>query len=174
MGRLDPAVSNALASGAPYLGDLEDEIKEIEMMIIALRDRLRLTLLSARISPRELARIAKLNPDHVAQICRGKAQTIRAKTVVAMACALGCTTDWLLGLSEQRPRTRVVRETFAREERRALNAERDLRRAADASTSRCGSRRRRRRSVLLTAMHGISDAHTLRAQNSRRGEPKDE
>ncbi len=144
------------------------------MLSITLRDRLQLTLLWARIAPRELARIAKLNPDHVEQIHRGKALTIHAKTIVAMASVLGCSTDWLLGLSEERPRTRVVRETFALEERRALNTVRDQRRAADASTTRCRSRRRRRRSVLLTAMHGLSDADTPRVQTSRGDEPNDE
>jgi len=47
---------------------------------------------------RELAKRAGLHEQHLANIERGHRQRIEGDTIIKLARALGCTSDWLLGL----------------------------------------------------------------------------
>jgi transcriptional regulator with XRE-family HTH domain len=49
---------------------------------------------------RELAKRASLHEQHLAKVERGQRPRLEADTVVKLAKALGCTSDYLLGLAE--------------------------------------------------------------------------
>src|SRR5689334_20924945 len=49
---------------------------------------------------RELARRAGLHEQHVADVERGMRHRIEAETIIKLAQALGCTTDYLLGVGD--------------------------------------------------------------------------
>jgi transcriptional regulator with XRE-family HTH domain len=61
---------------------------------------------------RELAKRAGLHEQHLAKVERGTRQHVEAETIVNLARALGCTTDYLLGVADdpapppKRPRSR--------------------------------------------------------------------
>jgi transcriptional regulator with XRE-family HTH domain len=60
---------------------------------------------------RELAKRAGLHEQHLANVERGHRHRIEADTIIKLAQALGCTTDYLMGLvdtpmPQQRPRPR--------------------------------------------------------------------
>jgi transcriptional regulator with XRE-family HTH domain len=48
---------------------------------------------------RELAKRAGLHEQHLAKVERGHRHRLEAETVIKLARALGCTTDYLLGVS---------------------------------------------------------------------------
>jgi len=115
-----------------------------------LKDRLNLTLLSAKVTQAELARIAGMGASHVNDICRGKRTAITAETVVRMARVLGCTTDWLLGLTPEGPAPAAVRQSVASYGGRVLEAP-GSRRIRDPINVNAGTRsmRGRVRSTLV-------------------------
>jgi transcriptional regulator with XRE-family HTH domain len=61
---------------------------------------------------RELAKRAGLHEQHLANVERGNRHRIEADTIIKLARALGCTTDYLMGLTDdptpppKRPRPR--------------------------------------------------------------------
>ena len=60
---------------------------------------------------RELAKRAGLHEQHLANVERGHRHRIEADTIIKLAHALGCSTDYLLGLTDdptppKRPRSR--------------------------------------------------------------------
>ena len=87
-----------------------------------LKDRLNLTLLSAKVTQAELARLAGMGASHVNDICRGRMTAITAESVVRMARVLGCTTDWLLGMTPDGPAPAAVRQSVASYGGRVLEA----------------------------------------------------
>jgi transcriptional regulator with XRE-family HTH domain len=61
---------------------------------------------------RELAKQAGLHEQHLAKVERGQRQRIEADTIIKLARALGCSADYLMGLTEDptppnRPRSRT-------------------------------------------------------------------
>jgi transcriptional regulator with XRE-family HTH domain len=50
---------------------------------------------------RELAKRAGLHEQHLANVERGNRQRLEAETIIKLARALGCTTDHLLGISDE-------------------------------------------------------------------------
>jgi transcriptional regulator with XRE-family HTH domain len=48
---------------------------------------------------RELAKRAGLHEQHLANVERGNRHRIEAETIIKLARALGCTTDYLLGVT---------------------------------------------------------------------------
>ena len=80
---------------------------------IIFRDRLKMTLESARISQSSCAVAAGMHTSMVNQIIRGKKHAITAESVVRIAIALGVSTDWLLGLSANGPKPAAVRNAIA-------------------------------------------------------------
>ena len=78
----------------------------------ALADRLRLTLRAAGISQSALARVSGLNITHVNDICRGRRANVNVRSVIALADALGCTVDWLLGRTGPGPTPTAVRHAI--------------------------------------------------------------
>lgn len=85
---------------------------ELPPVMRVFRDRLQLTLAKSRVSQAQLARIARLNPTHVNNLCNGRRTRVSAQTVVAIARALGCSTDWLLGLAAIGPKPIAVRQSI--------------------------------------------------------------
>jgi transcriptional regulator with XRE-family HTH domain len=63
---------------------------------------------------RELAKQAGLHEQHLAKVERGQRQRIEADTIIKLAQALGCSADYLMGLTEdptpptKRPRSRTT------------------------------------------------------------------
>jgi transcriptional regulator with XRE-family HTH domain len=49
---------------------------------------------------RELAKRAGLHEQHLANIERGNRHRIEAETIIKLARALGCTTDYLMGVAD--------------------------------------------------------------------------
>ncbi len=94
-----------------WSGDVQLPRKAASMM--ALKDRLVLLLEGSQISQAELARVAGLNVTHVSDLCRGRSTNVTVRTLVAIACSLGCSTDWLLGLQRNGPSLMHVRTAFA-------------------------------------------------------------
>ena len=77
------------------------------------RDRLQLTLEAARISQAEAARVARINVSHLNDMLRGRRKNVSAEIVVRLSRALGCTSDWLLGLTTTGPTPAGVRHAVA-------------------------------------------------------------
>jgi transcriptional regulator with XRE-family HTH domain len=50
---------------------------------------------------RELARRAGLHEQHLAKVERGNRHRIEGETIIKLARALGCTSDYLLGLRDE-------------------------------------------------------------------------
>ena len=82
------------------------------MRAIPFRQRLQLTLAAARVSQAEIARVAGLDAKHLNDLCQGRRKNVSAQTVYALATALGCTSDWLLGLTNVGPAPMAVRQSI--------------------------------------------------------------
>lgn len=82
-------------------------------MSLRLQERLRLTLSESRVSQGELSRLTGISSSHVSKICQGKAVCVTAETVVRIATVLGCTTDWLLGMTSSGPTPAAVQIAVA-------------------------------------------------------------
>lgn len=79
----------------------------------AFRERVRLAIEKARVSQAEVARVAGMNAAHLNDILRGRRKNISAEVVVRIARALGCSSDWLLGLPSEAPTPAGIRHAVA-------------------------------------------------------------
>lgn len=78
-----------------------------------LRDRLTLTIQAARVPVSVVARAADVPDQTLRKLLHGVHTHILSDTLVKLADALGCTTDWLLGRSSQGPTPVAVRYALA-------------------------------------------------------------
>ncbi|HSX81972.1 MAG TPA: helix-turn-helix transcriptional regulator [Candidatus Saccharimonadia bacterium] len=62
---------------------------------------------------RELAKRAGLHEQHLANVERGNRQHLEAETIIKLARALGCTTDHLLGVSDEEDQDEESSARFA-------------------------------------------------------------
>lgn len=63
--------------------------------VLSLRKKRQLTR-------RKLAQLSGLHETHVAKVERGERTHLELETIVGLARALACTTDYLLGMHEER------------------------------------------------------------------------
>jgi hypothetical protein len=78
-----------------------------------LRDRLTLTIQAARVPVSVVARAADVPDQTLRKLLHGVHTHVLSDTLVKLADALGCTTDWLLGRSSQGPTPVSVRYALA-------------------------------------------------------------
>lgn len=78
----------------------------------SLKDRVNLLRESGRVSCGELARVAGISLSTVRGIVDGKAVHVTGQTILAIAEAVGCTTDWLLGRPVPGPTPMAIRHAI--------------------------------------------------------------
>ena len=127
-------------------------------MSTELRDRLRLTLLAARVSQYELARVSGIHSRSIARMCRGDSLHVTLPTMIRLANSLGCSIDWLAGRAVQGPTPIAVRHAIGqaggRVKERAKDAVMDPINRNSGMTSRRG---RQIRSVLAPSVPGTTE-----------------
>lgn len=89
-------------------------------MSTELRDRLKLTLLSSRVSQSELSRSSGVHLVTISRILRGENVCVTLITVMRLAKALGCSIDWLAGMAVQGPTPAAVRHAIGQAGGRVL------------------------------------------------------
>jgi transcriptional regulator with XRE-family HTH domain len=128
------------------------KVCDTKRVMVVFRDRLVMTLNLARVSQSELARLSGLGQPHLNAICAGRVVHVTAETVVRIARVLGCSTDWLLGLTARGPAPQTVRHAVASSGGRVIERPGEMHRDPinlnAGSVSRRG-RARRVRSVVL-------------------------
>lgn len=84
------------------------------MTPVSFRERLQWLRMAAFLSQRELARLAGLTNANVCWLEAGHDARVEARTVHAIAVALGTTMDWLYAGAGEAPRLRQIGDAIAR------------------------------------------------------------
>lgn len=74
--------------------------RQLEVLVAPLNERLRRVRKHARLTQKQLEQRSGVPQNTISRIEIGAAQEISTRTLIALAGALGVTTDYLLGLSE--------------------------------------------------------------------------